>query len=96
MALISEIITAVDANKLASQYIDIEHEYVINSILRDIKKCALDGKSYIYYSYKWVNDWFWEDITSQYCYNYFTKLGYQISIEDNRYKLNDKIYMIRW
>lgn len=96
MGLVSKVITANDALRITAQYVDEEHEYVINHVLSDIKKYALDGKTYFYYSKKWVNEWFWEDVTSYYCFNYFRRLGYQISVEPNRYKENDEICMIRW
>lgn len=96
MALISEVITAIEAAKLASQYVDIEKEYVINAILGDIKKYAEQGKTYLFYSRQWVNEWFWADVTSYYCYNYFQRLGYIIQVEPNRNKPNDEICMIRW
>ncbi len=96
MALISQIITANEAMKIAAQFVDLEHEYTINYVMSDIKKYAQNGKNFFYYSRKWVNEWFWEDITSYYCFNYFRRLGYQISVEPNRYKENDEICMIRW
>ena len=96
MALVSKVITANDAIRISAKYVNEEHEYVINYVLADIVKYASEGKSYFYYSKKWVNDWFWEDITSYYCFNYFKRLGYGITVEHNRYKENDEICMIRW
>ena len=96
MSLTSKVLTANDALRISVQYLDPEHEYVVNAVFADIYKYAREGKNFFYYSRKWVNDWFWEDITSYYCSNYFRRLGYQISVEDNRYKENDQICMIRW
>ena len=96
MSIIAKVITANEAVKISSQFVDIEHEYVINFVLLDIEKYASGGKNSFYYSKQWVNDWFWEDVTSYYCFNYFRRLGYQISVEANRYKENDQICMIRW
>lgn len=96
MAMISKAITADEAIKISARYVDIDHEYVINSVLSDIRKHANNGKTYFYYSKKWVNEWFWEDVTSYYCFNYFRRLGYGISVENDRYKENNEICMIRW
>lgn len=96
MALISQIVTADDAMRMTAQYVDIEHEYTINHIMLDIQRYASEGKTFFYYSRKWVNEWFWESINSYYCMNYFRRLGYQIIVEPNRYKDNDEIYMLRW
>ena len=38
MALISQIITANEAMKIAAQFVDLEHEYTINYVMSDIKK----------------------------------------------------------
>lgn len=94
--IIAKIITANEAIKISSQFVDIGHEYVINFVLTDIYRYASDGKNFFFYSRKWVNEWFWEDLTSYYCTNYFRRLGYQLSVEPNRYKENDQICMIRW
>lgn len=94
--IIAKIITANEAIKISSQFVDKDHEYVINCVLTDIYRYASDGKNFFFYSRKWVNEWFWESINSYYCMNYFRRLGYQIIVEPNRYKDNDEIYMLRW
>ena len=46
MALISQIITANEAMKIAAQFVDLEHEYTINYVMSDIKKYAQNGKKF--------------------------------------------------
>lgn len=96
MPIISKVITANEAVKISAQFIDVEHEYVINVMLTDIKKYAMEGRNFFYYDRQLVNEWFWEDITSYYCLNYLRRLGYQTLIEPHRYKINDEVMMIRW
>ena len=96
MALISEVITASEAAKISAKYVIQDKEYAINYILSDIRQAANQGKNFLYYSRKRINEWFWAEITSYYCFNYFQKLGYKMYTESNYYKENDEICMIRW